>query len=183
MSTEETVGNNEVVENTTQDENPATEENGRTFTQAELNAIVQKRVAKFSDYDEIKAQLEELKNSSEEAMGQAIENAREEARAEVLSTTKPLLVKAETKALAAEMGFIYPADAHLYIDAESVPLTDSGEPDVEKIKELLAEVAQERPALVRSAESTVTPIDAGIGVAGAAPKKSTAQLFADALTK
>lgn len=50
-------------------ETPATEQ-GRTFTQDELNAIVGKRIAennaKYSDYDEIKARLAEAEAGKDE---------------------------------------------------------------------------------------------------------------------
>jgi hypothetical protein len=163
-------------------ETPAEATEGKTFTQEELNQIVQRRVAKFADYDDLKAKVEELTNSSEEAMGQAIEKAREEARTEVLTIANTRIVKSETRALAAELGFIYPTDAHLYIDVSEVPVDNDGEPDVDKIKELLSKVAEERPALVRSAESSPTQVDAGIGVTGTGRKKSTAQLFADSVS-
>ena len=54
-------------------ETPATEQ-GRTFTQDELNAIVGKRIAennaKYSDYDEIKARLVEAEAGKDELQKQ-----------------------------------------------------------------------------------------------------------------
>lgn len=165
-----------------------TAENGgreKTFTQEELNEIVQKRVAKYSDYNEIKeahealkTEIETLKANSGQALDTAREEARTEGRNEVLATANKRIAQAETRALAMEMGFHYPADAHLYIDLDSVDGEDG--PDVEKIKAALTAVVEERPALVKSDGSDIAAHDAGLGVQGGAPKKSSTDIV-DAL--
>lgn len=164
-------------------ENPEVEtpeDAGKTFSQEDVNAIVQKRVAKYADYDEIKTQLETLKTELVDT-NKAIEAARAETRTEVQTTANKRIIEAETRAAAIGLGFLYPDDAHLYLKADE--LTVDGDVDASKIKEQLEAVATERPALVRSESTAVTASDAGLGVAGTAPKKSNAQRFADALSR
>lgn len=162
---------------TTNDDDATASDDGATFTKADVEEMMRKRLAKFSDYEDLKTELTDLRSQVES--GSLVEEAVNKAKAEAIATVTPKVVKAEAKAMAAEMGFYYPSDAHLYIDMNDVKI-EGDEIDLEALKGLLEGVVEKRPNLVRS-EETVTRTEAGLGVRGKAPKKSTSQQFAEAI--
>lgn len=136
----------------------------RTFTQSEVEAMIRGRLAKFSDYEEIKQERDELKSQGQSEQEKAVEAARKEAREEAMGEINSRLINAEARALAAESGWLYPQDAHRYIDPKSVTVNPDGTVDVESVKNALAEAVKDRPALVKSEPDVPAPDNAGIGV-------------------
>lgn len=155
------------------------DEKPRTFTQDEVEAMIRGRLAKFSDYDDIKAELEKVKAETQSDQEKALEAARKEAREEVMGDANRRLINAEARALAAETGWHYPQDAHRYIDASTVKVNDDGTIDAESVKNALAKATEDRPALLKTAEDNVPPADnAGIGVHGAPRPKTITDAWA-----
>lgn len=155
------------------------EETEKTFSQEALDGILQKRLAKFADYDDVKAENVTLKEQAESNAG--VEEVRNEVRNELLPLMNKRIINAEAKAIAAEMQFHYPNDAYLYINLNNVSIGEDGIVDVESIEKQLKESAEQRPALVRS-DTVRSAADAGLGVHGTPTKKTTGQMFADALS-
>jgi membrane protein involved in colicin uptake len=145
----------------------------RTFTQADLDRILSGRLAKFADYDQLKEQAEKAQRDAQTEQERAVSDARKEARAEALAEANARLIRAETRGIAADLGWLYPADAHLYLSGAEGLVTESGEVDVAAIEAALKAEADKRPALVKAKDDKPTPSasDAGIGTGGGAPKR------------
>ncbi|GEM_PF-5306515 len=142
-------------------------ESGKTFTQADVDRIVQGRYAKYADYDQLKAELDDLRGKNLSDQERAIEEAKGTTRSEVQAEYGERLLQAETRGIAAELGFHSPADAHLYLDRKEIDLTK--EIDADSVKKLLEKVAADRPHLI---DTGASHIDAGIGHAGSSPRSS-----------
>ena len=154
----------------------------RTFTQAELDAILAGRLAKFSDYDAIKAELDKVKRESETETEKAIREARAEATSEALKKANARVVTAEARAIAAAEGWLYPNDAPRYLDIDAIAVNDSGEVDEGALKKALADAVKDRPALLKSDKPEVpAPSNAGIGVHAPTGPRTAEQAWADAL--
>lgn len=151
----------------------------KTFTQSEVEALIKGRLAKFSDYEDIKKELTDIKAASQTEQERAVEVARKEARAEALAEVNKRLIAAETRAVAASMGFLYPEDAHLYVSTDDVAMKDDGSVDGDSVKAALKKVAKDRPALVKSDKDEVPPAEnAGIGVHAPAKPKTVSEAWA-----
>lgn len=78
-------------------------EEARTFTQAELDAILSKRLSKFADYDDLRAKVEESANAGRtelEKAQAAADTARQDAdsaRAELAAARRDAVVAAAAK--------------------------------------------------------------------------------------
>lgn len=142
---------------------------GKTFTQADVDRIVQGRYAKYADYDQIKAERDELKSQTATAQEREIEKARKEGREEVTTQATERLVRAESRGVAAELGFHNPGEAHLYISLADVPMKD-GDVDTAALKELLTAETKERPYLLRDEDRSASHEDVGIGRRGKSPE-------------
>jgi len=139
----------------------------KTFTQADVDRIVQGRLAKYSDYDTLKSELDELKSQTATAQEREIEKVRNEARAEVLAAANQRLVKAEARGIAAELGFHAPEKASLYL--EDMDSFISGDDiDAAAVKAQLEQVAKDHPYLVKDS-GPASHTDVGIGRRGDAP--------------
>ncbi|MFI8660115.1 hypothetical protein ACIGKR_09000 [Rhodococcus qingshengii] len=149
----------------------------KKFTQADVDRIVQGRYAKYADYDAIKAERDELKSQTATAQEREIEKAREEGREEVATQATERLVRAESRAVAAELGFHNPGEAHLYIDLADVPMKDD-DVDAAALKELLTAATKDRPYLLKDPDDSASHRDVGIGRRGTSPepKPGTARL-------
>lgn len=145
----------------------------RTFTQSDVDRIIAGRLSKFSDYDDLKAQVEEQQRNAQTETERAVSDARKQARAEALAEANARLIRSEARGIAADLGWLYPADAHLFITGREDLTDDNGEPDAEAIEKALREEAEKRPALVRKVEEDTPPAasDAGIGVGTGQPSK------------
>lgn len=122
-------------------------EGGRTFTQAELDSIIGKRLAKFSDYDALKTELDQLKTAASEVPN--VEQALAAQKAELEADHAAALLAATSRGIAAELGFHAPAEAALYLDAKT--LTEGNAIDEKKVEEALKQALADRPYLAKSA--------------------------------
>ncbi len=129
------------------------------FSQADIERIVKERIerakAKYADYDVLKARAARLDEIERAQMDEkerlaadlkALEDkvaAAEKARDEALAQSQERLVRSEITALAATMGFRYPADVFRLIDLSEIGVDDAG--GVTNAKETLERLAQERP--------------------------------------
>ena len=122
-------------------------DDGKTFTQADVERIIAGRLSKYADYDQIKTKLAEVEEANASESEKAIRAAKEEARQAALAEAGPRLVAAEFRiALAGRRT----ADevAKLIEDYDLTRyLTDTGEVDVKRVAEkaeLLAPPVEER---------------------------------------
>lgn len=143
-------------------------EGERTFTQADVDRIVQGRLSKYSDYDDVVRERDELKSANATEAEKAIDQARKEARDEVLATSNERLLRAESRGLAAELQFHNPGEAHMYLDTENLPIKD-GDVDIDALRAQLEQIAQDRPYLVADGAGSASYRDVGIGRKGSAP--------------
>lgn len=107
----------------------------RTFTQAELNAIVSDRLSreqrKYADYDDLKAaaeQLQELEDAQKSELERA-QQAREEAERkadQAMQNAKDRLLRAQFIAEAAKHGATHPEDAFALADRGGITEQDDG---------------------------------------------------------
>lgn len=68
---------------------------GKTFTQADVDRIIAGRLSKFADYDTVKQQLADVQAANQSESEKAITAAKDEARQAALAETGPRLVAAE----------------------------------------------------------------------------------------
>lgn len=144
---------------------------GKTFTQADVERIIAGRLAKFADYDALKTKLDEVEKANQTETEKAINAAKDEARQAALAEAGPRLVAAEFRiALAGRRT----ADevAKLIEDYDlSKYLTDSGEVDTKRVAEkadLLAPAVEERktaPSFGGGARKTSEKTETAPGVA------------------
>ena len=116
---------------------PAPKAEERTFTQAELDKIVQDRVARVKrevpdDYEDLRAaaaELAEFKKSqlTELEQAQQAREAAEKAAAEALARANSRLIQAEILREATEQKAIRPEHMHRLIDTEKVTVGDDGQ--------------------------------------------------------
>lgn len=139
----------------------------KTFTQADVDRILQGRLAKYADYDTLKTERDELKSQTATAQEREIQKAREEARAEVLSGANQRLIKAETRGIASELGFHAPEKVSLYLD-DMDSFIKGDDIDSEALKAQLEQVAKDHPYLVKES-GPASHTDVGIGRRGDAP--------------
>ncbi|HSE45110.1 MAG TPA: DUF4355 domain-containing protein [Gemmatimonadales bacterium] len=146
-------------------EPPAAE---RTFTQAELDKIVQDRLARAKrelpdDYEDLKAakaELDEVKKSQLSELEQA-QKAREEAEkkaADALARANARLLQAEILREATEQKAIRPEHMHRLIDTESVTVGDDGQ--VTGVQEAVKAFLETNPEYVGKGR-VADPVDQG----------------------
>ena len=132
----------------------------KTFSQAQLDAIITERLArektKYADYDDLKkfretqeqaskTEIEKLTDAKAKAEQEA-KTAREQAAAKILN--------AEARAVAAEMGFSKPDKAIKLADfAKAIK---DGEIDAAEVKSALEALAKEMPELLKPAGSHIS---------------------------
>lgn len=159
----------------------------KTFTQAEVDAIVLKRAErvaadKYSDYADLKAKaarVDELDAANASELEKAVKKAREEGASEVQTKANARLVAAEARALAAEAKFRNPALAIKAVDLRDVKVSDDGTPDAAAIKTLLADLAKDEPYLIDEGKTTPRP-DPSQGGGGGAPQTKAEEGRAEA---
>jgi hypothetical protein len=124
-------------------------DDGKTFTQADVERIIAGRLSKYADYDDVKKQLTDIQKANETETEKAINAAKEEARKAALAEATPRLVEAEFRAAAAgRMTAEQLKELTEDLDMSKY-LTDKGEVDVERITkkiDALAPVKEERRA-------------------------------------
>ena len=150
---------------------PAAADEGKTFTQADVDRIIAGRLSKYSDYDDLKAKVGALEESTKTDLEREVEKARSEARAEVQAGANARLIAAEVRTLAAELAFRDPADALAQLSAggklSDVPVSDDGSVDGAAVKAELEALARSKPYLLKEAPAGASASLAGIGVSGA----------------
>lgn len=164
-------------------------EDGKTFTQAEMDKIiaarVQREAGKYADYDQLKsshAELEKIKAANATDLEKAVAAAKAEGISEVTARVNSRLVKSEARAIAAGAHFHNPADAVGLVDLSGIKVSDDGDVDADAIKALITDLAKERPYLIKTAEESKPKpkADPSQGARGGGPA-TTAQQFAAAL--
>lgn len=177
-------------------------EDSRTFTQAELDEIVTKRLErerkKYADYDDLKSQLQALAAADEERkraemsekerleadMSAALKKAEEaeQARSKALETANQRLINAEFKVVAKEAGIEYVDDALRLADLSGVSVDEEG--NVTGVKEVIEALVESKPYLVAQKEA---PKPRPIGGANNPPRgneqKTKEQLLQEAADK
>jgi hypothetical protein len=149
---------------------------GKTFTQAELDAVIADRLArerdKFKDFEALKtkaAKLDELEkaNLTEAEKLKADLAAAQAAGAERISRAQALLLKAEVKSVAAELGIVDADAAFALMDRANVKVEDND--SVTGVKPALEALLAAKPYLKAAAQTTVGgATNPGEGGAGAA---------------
>lgn len=161
------------------EEDPSTppNEEGKTFTQAEVDAIVKRRAErvaaeKYSDYNDLRAKakrLEEIEAANATDLEKATAAARKEGESSATQAANKRLVNAEARALAAEARFRNPNLATKALDLSGVTVDDDGVIDASAIKALLADLAKDEPYLVDDGKTGKPQPDPSQGLGGGAP--------------
>lgn len=127
----------------------------KTFTQAELDRIVQDRLARqksqFADYDDIKARaakFDELEEQNKTELQKAQDRAAELERqaAESTQKAKDALLRSAVVAEAARQNVVDPDAALALLDRDSLVLNDEGSPT--NIAEAMDSLLKAKPYLV-----------------------------------
>ena len=107
----------------------------RTFTQAEMDAVIGDRLkrqkAQYSDYDDLKSQAEkwaehEEAQKSEIQKAHEAQQAAEKAGAAAIAKANERLILSEFIAQAAKLSAQHPADAYALADRSTVEVTEDG---------------------------------------------------------
>jgi hypothetical protein len=132
------------------------EEQDRTFTQTELDAIIADRLkrerAKTSDYDDLKAKASKL-DELEEAQKSELEKAQERAdKAEALAKAaeeraQAIALRSAIVAAASRLDFVDPEDAFALLDKSALKQNDEGK--LEGVDEALKALAEAKPHLLK----------------------------------
>ena len=133
---------------TTESAESAPVEAEKKFTQADIDRVVQDRLARerqrYSDYDDLKAKVDAQKSEAEKA----VEAARAEGAKEVASKYQKRLFEAEVRSHAAALKFRDAGDAlSVFGDSEGL-VSDDGSVDGAAIQKRLSEIASQKPYLV-----------------------------------
>jgi hypothetical protein len=125
-------------------------EGGSTYTppatQADLDRIIQDRLArataKYKDYDQIKAEADQLRALAATDLDKATAKAKADALAEAQAKAIPRVVRAEFKAAAKDAGLTNDQLDALLEDVDLTKYADAdGEPDENKIARKIKAVA------------------------------------------
>jgi hypothetical protein len=138
--TDETKQNPDVQANT---DTTTAGDAGKTFTQAEVNEIIEKRLARAAKEKEKALEDERKKAAMTET--ERLRAAKEEAEAQAaktLAAANEILIRAEVKSIAADMGLVDGDAAYALIDRDSVELKNG---KVTGVKEALEALAKEKP--------------------------------------
>ncbi|MBI4496843.1 MAG: phage scaffolding protein [Chloroflexi bacterium] len=130
---------------------------GKTFTQEELDRVINERLArerdKYKDYEDLKkakAKLDELDTANKSELEKAQETARkaEEQRTAALATANERLIKAEVKLKAVALNIVDADAAFALMDRAAVKVNDQGE--VEGVEAALKALVKAKAYLVAS---------------------------------
>lgn len=113
-------------------------------------ALIAERQARKNAEAEAKRLRDELAATTKTAEEQAIDAAKREARAEVLTVANQKVLRAEIKA-AATGRFADPADALAFIDLTSFEIGDDGEIDLEAVDNAVTTLLAKKPHLAAPA--------------------------------
>ena len=110
-------------------------EGERTFTQAELDALIRDRLArersKYADYDDLKSKAEKYAEyqeaqKSELQKAQEAADKAERAKQEALGRANERLIRAEFIAAASQLQVKHPADAFALADRNAIEVAEDG---------------------------------------------------------
>lgn len=182
----------------TQVESPESAE--KTFTQAELDELIAKRIErerkKFADYDELKSKLSEFESQAEEKRQSELtdlQKAQEQAQqfeAKVQELTAQLeaertksqdqAIKATYKQVASSFGIVDVEAALILSDLSAVSFDENGE--VTGVEDAVKKLVEHKPYLV--AKKQMQPIGTATnGGSSGQSEKTAEQLLADAAEK
>ena len=160
---------------------PLPEAPEKTFTQADLDRIIAGRLAKYSDYDQLKSKAEEAAQAAMSDAEKAVAAARAETRAEVEAEFSGALRLTEARSVATTLGFHDSEDVARYVDMDTIPVK-GGVVDTAALTEAAKSVIASRPYLAASEEAPRVPASAvGLGSKSGKAPISVAQAFANAL--
>lgn len=117
---------------------------GKTFTQADVERIIAGRLSKFSDYDEVKTELSKIKDANATETEKQIKTAREEARTEALRESAPERVRLAFEATAGSRMTAQQIEEFLEDVDTTKYLTDTGAIDRERVAKKVDALAPER---------------------------------------
>lgn len=147
-----TDGDGTETQTTTQSTETTTQEPEKKFSQADLDRIVQDRVAraKPADYDEIKARaakLDELEAGQKSDLQKAVERAEKAERklSETEAKANSILKRAAILAEAAQVASDPEIVVALLVSSEDITVSKDGE--VEGVKEAVKELLKGKPIL------------------------------------
>jgi hypothetical protein len=158
----------------------------RTYTNAEVEAIIQDRLrrqkAQFSDYADLQekaAKFDEAQKAQMTELEQAQAKAAtaEAERDAALQRANDRLIMAALTAEAAKQGFADPADAFTLADLAEVSITDDGK--VVGADKAVKTLVQDKPYLV--GRRTAPDLDAGAGSGGRTSGSGAIRLSVDEL--
>lgn len=169
-----------------QDGGEQSDDQGRVFTQEELDRIVGDRLArergKYADYDDLKAAAAKLKeledaNKTELEKAQEAREAAERAAQAALTAANERLMRAAFLAQAAQAGAAHPEDAYALADKAGVVVAEDG--TVSGVDAAVAALV-EAGRLVMSGRPAAPNLDGGAG-GGDRPSEKAAKLTAEEL--
>lgn len=154
---------------------PTQNENGENlFTQEELNTIIGQRLAKYADYDAVKAELEAVKANQQTVVDEAVNEAVATAKTELNQQWGQKFVGLKAQAIAAAEGFQDPEDAGRFMDLTDVSFNEeTGELDEEAITTKVKETAEAKPYLLRARKNNALQ-NVGLGTQGKETKDAAA---------
>lgn len=151
---------------------PGSNGNGsKTFTQAELDRVVQERIArersKFDGFDDLKRKAaefdriqDEQKSEIEKAAARAAKEAAEKTKAEVDATWGQRIVRSEVRVAAAGK-LADPEDAVRFLDLQTFKIDQDGSVDTKAITTAIDELVKAKPYLSANGTQKRPNFDAG----------------------
>jgi hypothetical protein len=112
---------------------PSKADEGKTFTQADVDRIIAGRLSKFADYDEVKTKLSKIEDANATETEKAIKAAREEARIETLRESAPERVRLAFEAAAGQRMTAAQIEEFLEDVDTTKYLTDTGAIDRDRV--------------------------------------------------
>ncbi|HEY7429252.1 MAG TPA: hypothetical protein VH641_00810 [Streptosporangiaceae bacterium] len=159
----------------------------RTFTQAELDDMIERRLAreraKYADYGDLQAKAAEYDKhveASRTEQEKAVAAARGEGKAEAQAAANDRLLRAEIRAAAAGK-LADPGDAVRLLDLSQFTVGEDGEIDGNAIEAAIGQLVKDKPYLAADAKRFQGTGDGGPREPANSPKQVTQTEF-DAMT-
>lgn len=161
---------------------PPKPDEGKTFTQADVDEMIRKRLSreKLDDLKKKAAEWDKHQAASatdEQKREAEIEKAKQDALVEATKAAAVRIATADVRAAAVTAGFIDPADALARLrDQLDGVVGDDGEVDSKAVDKLVADLAKAAPHLLKT-PSTPSPSAAGIGTGAASGGSNGGSIF------
>lgn len=173
----------ETQQNSPESQNTPGQATGKVFTQAELDQIVQERLArernKYANYEELKKAADELKkireanqSETERLTNRLAELERE--RADWERERQEHTVRYEVMLAAGRLGIVDPEAAYKLLDLSQIEYAGNGMP--KNIEQALKDLLKAKPYLVRHVQPANINADDGRGSTPPDPKAREAEL-------